>query len=248
MNNVLQKIKLPESAPIWSLISAGVFVIGYIIVWIAAQALAVAITGSDLSQPSNGAQALGALISSVLMAIVIVQWVRPRAAKLPGGWRDALHMETSHTLPLFVCILLGLASAWAIDLIGVLLKLKGIQVVPPSLGSLVGPVTVSWVVAAVVALLALPIGEELLLRGLLYPALADRVGNLAAIALTSLIGMLLAILLAGPLPWYAIIQPLLMGLVLTTLRAHTKSTQMAIVARTMFGLFFVLSALISARF
>ena len=248
MNNALQKIRLPENAPIWSLLSAGVFVIGYLIVWIAAQALAVTITGGNLNAPNDSAQALGVLIASVLMAIVIIQWVRLRAMKTTNGWPGALHLETSHTLPLFVCVLFGLACAWAIDLLGVLLKLKGGQIVPPALGSLVGPVTAPWIVAAVVALLALPFGEELLLRGLLYPALATRFGNIAGIALTSLVGMLLAILLAGPLPWYAIIQPLLMGIVLTGLRAHTKSTQMAIVARTMFGLFFVLSALISARF
>jgi len=248
MNNVLQKIKMPESAPIWSLFSACIFVVGYIVVWIAAQAFAVTVTGGDLTAPSAESQALGVLISSTLMAIVIIQWVRPRAAKLPNGWQDALHLETSHTLPLFVCVLIGLGTAWAIDLIGVLLKLKGVEVVPPALNSLVGPVTIAWAIAAIGALLVLPVGEELLLRGLLYPVLVKQVGTIGAIVLTSVLGMFLAILLVGPLPWYAIIQPLLMGLVLTSIRAHTKSTQMAIVAHTMFGLFFVLSALISTRF
>lgn len=248
MNTVIEQIRRPETAPQWGLLSAAVFVLGYVIAWIAAQALVVTLSGGDLSAPGNGAQAVGVLLAAALTAVVIVQWVRPRAAKIPGGWQKALHLESSYSLPLFVCVLLGLASAWAIDLLGVLTHWKGAQIVPPALGSLVGPVTPAWIVAALVALLALPIGEELLLRGLFYPAAAARIGSFGAIGLTSAVGLGLALLLAGPLPWYGAIQPLLMGLVLSTLRAHTKSTQMAIVARTMFGLFFVLSALISARF
>ena len=129
-----------------------------------------------------------------------------------------------------------------------LTKFKGDQVVPPALSVLVGPVGTAWVLAAIVAIVLQPIGEELLLRGLLYPALAGRLGSIRAILLTSAVSVGLAVVLAGPYAWYAAIQPLLMALVVTTLRAHTKSTQMAIVSRAMFGLFFVLSALISARF
>jgi membrane protease YdiL (CAAX protease family) len=141
-----------------------------------------------------------------------------------------------------------LAGAWAIDLLGILLHLKGGQVVPPAFSALSGQVSIGWIVAAVTALLAQPIGEELLMRGLLYPSLAARAGNLGAIALTSVISVILSALLAGPLPWYALIQPALMNLLITGLRAYTQSTQMAIVAQSMFGLFFVLTALVNARF
>ncbi|MHB8627594.1 MAG: CPBP family intramembrane glutamic endopeptidase [Aggregatilineales bacterium] len=241
VQGVFQRLQAPERAPTWSAVSGILFVLAYGVVWIAAQALAVTLTGGNLAIPSDAAQALGALVASLLIAVVVIQWVRRR---VPKDWQTALHLETSHTLPLFMCLLIGLAGAWAIDLLGILLHLKGGQVVPPAFGALSGQLSVGWIAAAVTALLAQPIGEELLMRGLLYPSLAARAGNLGAIALTSAIGVILSTLLAGPLPWYALIQPALMNVLITGLRVHTQSTQMAIVARSMFGLFFVLTALI----
>ncbi len=247
IQSVLQRLDVPEAAPVWSAVSGLLFAGVYGLVWIAAQALAVTITGGDLSRPTLTALALGVFIASLLSAIVVVQWVRRRVG---DEWPRALHLESSHSLPLFVCLLLGLASAWAVDLIGVLLRLKGGQIVPPSLEILAqrDAPAVGWVIAALVAVIVQPIGEELIFRGLLYPSLAARLGNRLSILLTSIAFTVLTLILAGPLPWYALLQPLLMSVAVTALRAHTQSTQMAIVARAMFGLFFVLSALISARF
>lgn len=243
----MSRIRAPEAAPVWSLISALLFAAAYVVVWIAAQAVAVTLTGGDLVQPSGTALALGVFIASGLSALVVVQWVRRRIGE---GWPRALHLETSHSLPLFICLLLGLGGAWAIDLLGVLLRLKGGQIVPPALDILAqrDAPALGWIIAAVVAVIVQPVGEELIFRGMIYPALAARTSNTTSILLTSLIFTLVAVLLAGPLPWYAIIQPFLMSLLVTGLRAHTQSTQMAIVGRAMFGLFFILSALISARF
>jgi membrane protease YdiL (CAAX protease family) len=246
LQGVFHRIQEPERAPVWSALSGVLFALAYAVIWIAAQAIAVTLTGGDLASPSDAAQALGALLASLVIGFVVVQWVRQR---VPDNWQTALHLETSHTLPLFVCLLIGLAGAWAIDLLGILLHLKGSQIVPPAFNALLsGQLSIGWLLAAVTALLAQPIGEELLMRGLLYPSLAVRAGNVGAIALTSLIGVILSVVLAGPLPWYALIQPALMNLLIAGLRAHTQSTQMAMVARSMFGLFFVLTALVNARF
>jgi len=238
------RIRTQEEAPVWPTVIVLLLTVGYAIIWIAAQLIGVTITGGDLTAPSLLGQAIGAALASLVITLVVVQWVRRRTS----DWRSALHLETSHTLPLFFCLLIGLGSAWAIDLIGVLLHLKDTLIVPPALSALVGPITAAWVISAVVALVLQPIGEEILLRGMLYPSLAAPLGNVRAIVLTTAISIGLSIILAGPGLWYAAIQPALMSLVITTLRAHTRSTQMAIVARAMFGLFFVLSALISARF
>jgi len=246
MQAVLNRIRVIETPPIWSTVSALLFAIVYGVVWIAAQTFAVTISGGDLNAPTPTGLALGVLIASALSALVVIQWVRRR---LPDDWPRALHLETSHSIPLFAVILIGLGAAFAVDLIGVLLRLNGGQVVPPALIILAdqnAPI-VGWAIAAITAIVIQPIGEELIFRGLLYPSLAARFGNVASIVLTSLIYMAIMAVLAGPLPWYAIIQPLLMSLVVTTMRAHTQSTQMAIVTRAAFGLFLVLSPLISAR-
>src|SRR5258708_2049507 len=49
-------------------------------------------------------------------------------------------------------------------------------------------------------------------------------------------------------PWYSLLQPFLMLLVVALVRAYTQSTQSAIVARAFFGVFFVVAAVISVRF
>lgn len=247
IQSIVKRLDVPEGTPIWSAASGLLFAAVYAVIWIAGQAFAVTVTGGDLGRPSLTALALGVFIASLLSAIVVVQWVRRRVG---AEWPGALHLESSHSLPLFICLLLGLASAWAIDLIGVLLRLKGGQIVPPSLEILAqrDAPAFGWIIAAVVAVIVQPIGEELIFRGLLYPSLAARFGNRMSILLTSIAFTLLTLIVAGPLPWYALLQPVLMSLAVTALRAHTQSTQMAIIARATFGLFFVLSALISARF
>jgi len=244
LQGFMQRVRTPDKAPSWSATTALLLTLGFAVIWIAAQVIGVTLSGGDLTVPSVTGQVIGAAIASVVIALVVIQWVRRSAP----DWRVALHLETSHTLPLFLCLLIGLGGAWAIDLFGVLTQLKGGQIVPPALSALVAPVNAAWILAAIVAIVLQPIGEELLLRGMLYPTLAGRLGNVRAILLTSAVSVGLAVILSGPYAWYAALQPLLMALVITTLRAHTRSTQMAIVARAMFGLFFVPSALITARF
>jgi membrane protease YdiL (CAAX protease family) len=152
---------------------------------------------------------------------------------------------------LFVVVLIGVGAAWAIDLIAVLLRVKGDQVVPPVLDILRSPIGVMWVIAAIFAIVLQPLAEGLIFYGVLYGALArDIRNNLATCLIIALIYAIVsaAILSAGAQPWYLIVQPFLMALVVGLVRAYTQSAQSAAVARALFGLFFVLSALISLRF
>ncbi len=247
LRSIRQRLASAEAIPPWSLTSALLFAFVYVIVWIAAQSFAVAATAGDLSRPTPSALALGALIACILNAIVVFQWVSRRARE---NAIQALRVFQTPALPLFVVVLLSLGAAWLIDLIGVLTVLKGSQIVPPALEVLIqsDAPAIGWIVAAVTAIVIQPIGEELTYRGLLYPALAARFGNELSILMTSAVFTVVMAVLAGPLPWYALIQPLLMSLWVTGIRAYTQSTQMAMVARAAFGLFFVLSALISVRF
>ncbi len=173
MQAVLRRVRISETTPNWSLLSALLFAAAYAVIWIVAQTFAVTVSGGDLNNPTQTSLALGVLIASALSAIVVAQWVRRRAG---AAWPGALHLETSHSLPLFVCLLIGLGSAWAIDLIGVLLHLKGDQIVPPALVILANPAAPAfgWIIAAVTAIVVQPIGEEMIFRGLVYPTLAAR--------------------------------------------------------------------------
>ena len=107
LQGFLQRVRNTEAAPPWSAITALLLVFGYVVIWIAAEVIGVTVVGGDLTVPSLAGQAIGAALASVVIALVVVQWVR----RSVSNWQAALHLETSHTLPLFFCLLIGLASA-----------------------------------------------------------------------------------------------------------------------------------------
>ena len=237
-----------ETHPPWSLATGLFFVAVYVVLIVAGQALAVTLSGVGFDALTPGTLALGTFLGCLVMAGGILQWARRR---WPDRWIDALHLRPSLHPPVFAVVLIGLGAAWAIDLIGVLLKIKAEDVVPPLLSALVGPVGISWAVAALLAVVVQPLAEGLVFGGIVYPSLArDLKNNIVASVVTAAIyaAISLGFLATGTNSWYALIQPFLMMLVVTLIRTYTQSTQSAIVARALFGLFFVLAALISIRF
>jgi hypothetical protein len=239
-----QRLQAAEPAPLWSLTSAGLFCLALIVVFIAGQAIAVTLTGGNLASPSATSIPLGIAIACIVNTIVVLQWVGRRVNK--GTAAQALRLQPTAQPPLFVIILMGLGGAYLIDLIGVLTNLKAGQTVPPAFDNLRDPNVFGWwALAAVVIIVIQPIGEEITFRGLLYPSVAARFGNLASIILTTLVYTLFNAMIFGQgIAWYIVIQPLLMALWVGIIRAYTQSTRLAMVGRAMFGLFFVLSALI----
>lgn len=239
-----QRLQTPESAPIWTLTSALLFCIALVVVFIAGQAFAVTLTGGNLLNPAPSAIPMGIAIACLVNTIVVAQWVGRRVKN--GEISKALRLFPTNQPPLFVVILLGLAGAYLIDLLGVLTTLKGGQTVPPAFDVLRNTSALfAWAIAAVVIIVIQPIGEEITFHGLLYSSAAKQFGNLAGIGLSALIYTVFNALVFGQgSAWYILIQPLLMALWIGVLRAYTQSTRMAMVARAMFGLFFVLSALI----
>ncbi|HVO42013.1 MAG TPA: hypothetical protein VMT34_05305, partial [Aggregatilineales bacterium] len=45
-------------------------------------------------------------------------------------------------------------------------------------------------------------------------------------------------------PWFSLVQPLLMALILTAIRAYTGTLRPVLAARVLFGVFFIFSALL----
>jgi membrane protease YdiL (CAAX protease family) len=243
---IMQRIQAAEPAPIWSLGSAFLFTGAFILVSILAQTLVVTVFGGGLAPIINpNAVAVGVGLACLLNAVVIVQWVARRVKG--GSVAGALRYAQSSPLPVFVVVLLGLAGAYAIDLLGVLINAKGGLIVPPEFVTLTAPADglLYWAVAALIIIVVQPIGEELLFHGLLYPALAAQFRNIGALLGTAAIYAIVHLVLSsqGSI-WFAVLQPFLMAAWVGILRAYTQSTRVAIITRAMFGLFFVLSALI----
>ncbi len=102
----------------------------------------------------------------------------------------------------------------------------------------------AWVLAAF-GLLVAPLMEELFFRGFLYPVLARRLGVVASVVLTGLgFGLIHASQLGKA--WAPVLIVFLVGVVLTLVRAVTKSVAAGVLMHfayngTIFGLMFVLT-------
>lgn len=110
----------------------------------------------------------------------------------------------------------------------------------------------TWVFAIAFMLVAQPIAEELVFRGVVFPVMRVALGawlGLAACAAVYTVFHLLAYppdyLNATGITsiWYGLMLPFLDGLIISAVRAHTGSTRAAVAAHIAFGLFALVKAL-----
>lgn len=107
------------------------------------------------------------------------------------------------------------------------------------------PGLAGWLVAVVFMLLVQPVSEELVFRGVFFPAARQALGGWGGwLASGLLYGLFHAfIYTATDNLWHILIAPVVAGLVLSAIRAYTQSTRAAIVAHMGFGLFALLRLL-----
>jgi membrane protease YdiL (CAAX protease family) len=82
--------------------------------------------------------------------------------------------------------------------------------------------------------------EELIFRGILYPALIKFRSPLEAIGLSALLFALMHFIIDPEFLWWGFVLPLIIGVCAGMARAATQSTLAAIGTHAMFGLFLVL--------
>jgi membrane protease YdiL (CAAX protease family) len=104
-----------------------------------------------------------------------------------------------------------------------------------------------WVIALLFMVVLQPVAEELVFRGVLFPALRFTLGAWWALVMCAGFHAAFHFLAYPPaaddqtvLLWYGLTLPFLDALVITAVRAYTGSTRAAIVAHAAFGLFAVL--------
>ncbi len=137
--------------------------------------------------------------------------------------RSALRLVPPVRVPLWAVPFLGLGLGVALDAVTMAL---GRPVIPETLVPLFrGFDPLGWAAMGLLTVLLGPPTEEVLFRGLLYPALAVRVGPMFSIYLVSLIFALFHLLTYGGTAdqWFWIAQAFVVGLALTSLRARTRS-------------------------
>jgi membrane protease YdiL (CAAX protease family) len=255
MAALLRRIRTLETPPPWSLIGA----LGAVIA-----AFALIVIGSTLAGLLFGQTPFATLAGWSIGALAMALFVNFTRNRTPQE-RAALGIGALENAPQTLVITLVLSLG-----IGILLDLLSIAVtgVASPVAELLlffggqpgAPVTVppgaklaAWLIGALLLIVFQPIGEELVFRGVLYPALRHGLGAWAGFFMTALFYAVFHLLAYTSQPqntlaflWYALLLPFLDALYLNAVRANTRSTRAAIVAHIGLGLFALLRAFVLA--
>ncbi len=231
--HILRRLANPEpDPPPWSL---GIALLTVIIA-LGALVVGTVITLSLLSQ-SVYASLLGWSLGSMVTVAYI--WSAFRRD------RPALRLESTRAR-LILLLLFAVGVAMLIDLVE--LGITGASRPVPELRGIIGTGAgaAGWAAAIIFMLIAQPIAEELVFRGIFLPAARHRLGGWGGLLISALAYGLFHMLAYTAAPgdfWYTLVTPTLAGLVLGGVRATTHSTRAAIVAHIGFGVFALLKLL-----
>jgi len=242
---MFKRIEKLDPAPPWSAFGAILTLVGMFMAMI----LGSVIGQITFADNTTLALMLGWSIGSIVTIGIVIN-TRQRTPED----KKALQLIDSRT-PLPIVLLFSLGMAVTIDLI--LLAITG-DFFPttelfsffdtPVSGETLIPLDIGfaeWVLAFLFMVLLQPIAEGLVLRGVVYPALRANLGAWIGFGTVVLLHSLFHLLAYAPQQlniWYGFISPLLVGLVVTYLRASTGSTRASIIAQAGFGLFALLKA------
>jgi len=246
---MLKRLTRLDSAPPWSVTTA----VGMVIAMFAAIVLGT--TLAQLLLPESPAQPLIGWIIGGVLTIALIFFSRYRTLEERTAFKLG---PTRSALP--IILLLSFAVALLIDLISLVITgnfwpvLELISFFSDGGGYTLLPradlTIAAWVLAVLLLVIVQPLAEELVFRGLIFPALRISLGALSGFLMTAVFHAAFHVLAYTPFQlngltpfWYALIVPLLDALFITGVRAYTSSTRAAIVAHVAFGMFAILKAL-----
>lgn len=178
------------------------------------------------------------VLSSVLLSLPVIYLATVKVGRRPFSelvrWRPPLHMPT------WMGVLVALAAGLLLDALTLALQKP---LVAPTVRDLYQGSVLGVFVLAVAVVVAGPLMEEILFRGLLYTSLAARLGAPIGIAITTLAFGVIHVCTYGT-DWYSVLQTLIMGLMLTGLRAWTRSLWPSTVAHIANNLYSTVEVLI----
>ncbi len=227
-------VAAPEDAPPWRLTSAAIAVIFAFAAMIAG--IVVAYTWIGLENQGLS-ELVGWSLGGVLTILFIWQTRRHQ--------RDALRLAPPQTPILFI-MFIAFGCALALDLLGLAVTN---QFAPAQEFTWLNPNALGvaeWGFAIALMVVIQPIAEELLFRGVAFPAVRARLGAWGAILATAVVSGVFHVLIY-PMNYASLLTPIWYGLVVTVIeailfgmvRSSSKSTRAAIAAHAAFGLFAV---------
>jgi membrane protease YdiL (CAAX protease family) len=235
---VFSRLSSTEAAPPWGLLTAiNSIIIAYVMILMGTLIGAFVLGESPVALP----------ISWLLGCVLIVGFVMISRRRSTGDWA-ALRLESEGRTLVFVALVsMGVVIALDVLSLGVtreflpapeLFSLYQQQVSAPA-----------WVAAFLLMVIAQPIGEEMIFRGVGLPALRATLGAWPGLLICALAyGIFHQLAYSSPtnnaaLTWYGLVLPILAGLYLGGVRVYTGSTRAAIVGHMAMGVFAVLKAL-----
>jgi membrane protease YdiL (CAAX protease family) len=255
MAALLRRISTLDPIPPWGIVTA----IGFLIAAFAVMVISTTITGLVFGQTALATVA-GWSMGMVLLALLVTV-TRNRT---PDDGAALGLTRGGDSSRLILTVLLGIGVAITLDLIGLVVTSGVASPVAHLLvffgGSPGTTVTTpfsadvgAWIIAILFLVIFQPVGEELVFRGLIYPALRQGLGAWMGFLMTALFSAVFHLLAYTTQPqstlpffWYAFLLPLLDALFLGAVRANTGSTRSAIAAHVGLGIFAVLRALLLA--
>jgi membrane protease YdiL (CAAX protease family) len=192
-----------------------------------------------ITEPTLALQ-IGWIVGCLLITgFVVLSRQRDRAAlRLEGSGRK-----------LILAALFSLGIAILFDVLSLAVTRRFLPV-PDLFGLYQQPASAAaWVAAVLLLVVAQPIAEELVFRGIALPVLRQALGAWLGLVVCALAyGLFHQLAYSSPtgdpaLVWYGLALPFLVGLVIGGVRVVTGSTRAAIVSHMAFGLFALLKAL-----
>lgn len=247
----LTNIGRAETAPPWGIMAAVFTVIA------AFAAIVIGTSLTSLLMPESSSRFVAGYLVAALVTIVFVMLTRGRTPEE----RVALAYEKRTRTPLILVFMLAIGIAILLDLIG--LPIAGVFLPSAELFGFYditqNPVVAvplslfDWLLALLLLVILQPIAEELVFRGVVYPALNVALGAWSGYLFTSVLYAVFHLVAYAPpggatpsLMWYTLALPFLESLFITAIRANTRSTRAAIIAHAGIGLFALLRAFVIA--
>ncbi len=236
---MIKRLAILEPTPPWSFLSA----VGAVLALIAALLIGVTLAQFILSD------SISALITGWSMGMILIAFYVMVARRRTPKEALALRLETNNTnLPILVLLSLGLAIT--IDLLSQVMT-GNFNLSTAELSNFTTTADPGdWLVAGLFLLLLQPVGEGLIFHGIVFPSARALMGAWAGLLLSAGFYAVFHLLAYPPPPdnqtvlfWYGSVQPFLIGMTLSCVRAYTGSTRATIIAHIAFNLFALLKLL-----
>lgn len=242
IQRVLARVRqLEKLLPSWNWPLGVGLAVAYIIVLFAALLFTTSASDTPLdNSPEPGILAWSHLIGCALTGVLVYQYV---STAQNTRLADVLRLTPSQNTPLAFVALAAFTVVILVDVVSFIVGVPFESLPRPLSGLSIEQDLGQFVIGILVVVVARPIIEEIIFRGILYPALVKRFDAVQAVGLAAVAFALVHFVLDNDL-WWGLVYPLMLGITAGLARGATKSTYAAILTHAMFGIFIMLRAVI----